>query len=144
MGSFDRGNNRGGGRSFGGGRGFGGPRRDFGPRSDRPLFKTTCSNCGRECEVPFRPTNGKPVYCSDCFENLGRGKQNMERNDRQDQRAPAAGINPSQIEAINTKLDKIIRLLETKNEVPQVPSAVIEEIKEEITPKTKKSSKKSK
>ena len=26
-----------------------------------------CSSCGKEAKVPFRPTNGKPVYCSDCF-----------------------------------------------------------------------------
>jgi len=24
-------------------------------------------SCGREAQVPFRPTNGKPVYCNDCF-----------------------------------------------------------------------------
>jgi len=27
----------------------------------------TCSKCGRATEVPFQPTTGKPVYCSDCF-----------------------------------------------------------------------------
>ena len=31
---------------------------------DRPkeFFKTTCSDCGAECEVPFKPTQGRPVY----------------------------------------------------------------------------------
>ena len=24
-------------------------------------------SCGKEAQVPFRPTSGKPVYCSDCF-----------------------------------------------------------------------------
>ena len=24
---------------------------------------------GQETQVPFRPTSGKPVYCSDCFQN---------------------------------------------------------------------------
>lgn len=33
----------------------------------REMFDATCSSCGREARVPFRPTNGKPVYCSDCF-----------------------------------------------------------------------------
>ena len=30
----------------------------------------TCSKCGKSTEVPFRPTNGKPVYCSDCFRTV--------------------------------------------------------------------------
>jgi CxxC-x17-CxxC domain-containing protein len=31
------------------------------------MFAATCSSCGQETEVPFRPTSGKPVYCSACF-----------------------------------------------------------------------------
>jgi len=42
----------------------GGPRRDFGPRD---MHKATCSECGQECEVPFKPTEGKPVFCKECF-----------------------------------------------------------------------------
>ena len=36
---------------------------------DRPkeFFKTTCTACGKECEVPFKPTEGKPVYCKECY-----------------------------------------------------------------------------
>ena len=36
-------------------------------RGPREMFTATCSSCGREAQVPFRPTNGKPVYCNDCF-----------------------------------------------------------------------------
>jgi CxxC-x17-CxxC domain-containing protein len=49
---------------FGGGLGAG---YDRGPRQ---MFPATCSRCGKETEVPFRPTNGKPVYCSDCFRSM--------------------------------------------------------------------------
>lgn len=54
-------NNRG-----GGGGGGGGFRRNnnFGPRQ---MHKAICSDCGKECEVPFKPTEGKPVYCRECF-----------------------------------------------------------------------------
>ena len=38
--------------------------------SPREMFAATCSNCGREAQVPFRPTSGKPVYCSDCFRSM--------------------------------------------------------------------------
>jgi CxxC-x17-CxxC domain-containing protein len=53
-----------------GGHGFGGGY-DRGPRQ---MFPATCSRCGNETEVPFQPTNGKPVYCSDCF-RIVRGGQ---------------------------------------------------------------------
>jgi CxxC-x17-CxxC domain-containing protein len=46
-----------GGRGFGG-RGFGGP---------REMHKATCADCGQECEVPFKPAEGRPVYCRDCY-----------------------------------------------------------------------------
>ena len=64
------GGNRGGGGGrggFGGGnRGGGGFRRDFGPRE---MHKAVCSDCKQECEVPFKPTEGKPVYCKNCYAN---------------------------------------------------------------------------
>ena len=39
-------------------------RRDFRPRE---MHKAVCSECGKECEVPFKPTEGRPVFCRDCF-----------------------------------------------------------------------------
>lgn len=39
-------------------------RRDFGPRE---MHKVVCSECDQECEVPFKPTEGKPVFCKECF-----------------------------------------------------------------------------
>tara|TARA_Y100000310_G_scaffold269523_1_gene282760 strand:+ start:12376 stop:12531 length:156 start_codon:yes stop_codon:yes gene_type:complete len=38
--------------------------RDFGPRE---MHKATCSECNQECEVPFKPTEGKPVFCKECY-----------------------------------------------------------------------------
>ena len=52
------------GRSFGGNRdGF---RRDFGPRE---MHKAICADCKQDCEVPFKPTDGRPVYCKECYRN---------------------------------------------------------------------------
>jgi len=59
-----------GGSGYGGGGGGGYASRDRGPRE---MFAATCSNCGREAQVPFRPTSGKPVYCSDCFRSMRGG-----------------------------------------------------------------------
>ena len=30
---------------------------------------TTCSSCGKETTVPFRPTQGRPVFCKECFQS---------------------------------------------------------------------------
>jgi CxxC-x17-CxxC domain-containing protein len=64
-GGYSAGGYSGGGGGGGGGGGYGS--RDRGPRE---MFAATCSNCGREAQVPFRPTSGKPVYCSDCFRTM--------------------------------------------------------------------------
>jgi CxxC-x17-CxxC domain-containing protein len=45
---------------------FRGPR-SFGPRE---MHKATCSKCKKECEVPFKPTEGKPVYCKECYATM--------------------------------------------------------------------------
>ena len=48
---------------------FGGrPQRNFGFRP-REMHKAVCSSCGQDCEVPFKPTDGRPVYCKDCYKN---------------------------------------------------------------------------
>ncbi|MEK6932870.1 MAG: CxxC-x17-CxxC domain-containing protein [Nanoarchaeota archaeon] len=52
---------------FQGGRREGG-RRDFGNFGPREMHKATCADCGQECEVPFKPIEGKPVYCRDCYQ----------------------------------------------------------------------------
>jgi CxxC-x17-CxxC domain-containing protein len=42
----------------------GGFRRSFGPRE---MHKIICAECKQEGEVPFKPREGTPVYCRDCF-----------------------------------------------------------------------------
>jgi CxxC-x17-CxxC domain-containing protein len=37
----------------------------------RPETRTTCSACGSETTVPFKPTQGRPVLCRSCFQKLG-------------------------------------------------------------------------
>jgi len=34
---------------------------------ERTLHKAICADCGKECEVPFKPSQDRPVYCRDCF-----------------------------------------------------------------------------
>ena len=35
----------------------------------RSETKTSCSQCGKETTVPFRPTQGRPVFCRECFQS---------------------------------------------------------------------------
>lgn len=114
-------------------------RRSFGSRSggrrdegQRHMFHAICDNCGKDCEVPFRPSGEKPVYCSDCFEKKG-GRDSQERNPRDEgrrsfdrpqfndrNRQPSTSSNQykQDFEALNAKLDKILRLL-TPVETPK-------------------------
>ena len=59
-GNFRGGGSRGG---FGGGN-RGGFRRSFGPRE---MTKIKCSKCGKDDEVPFKPREGTPVFCKECY-----------------------------------------------------------------------------
>jgi CxxC-x17-CxxC domain-containing protein len=42
-------------------------------RNDKPervMYDAVCANCGKPCKVPFKPTEGRPVYCSECFAKM--------------------------------------------------------------------------
>lgn len=36
----------------------------------KELHSAVCSKCGKEAKVPFIPKEDRPVYCSDCFEEM--------------------------------------------------------------------------
>ena len=66
----------------------------------REMFEVTCAKCGKDCQVPFKPTGNKPVFCSDCF----RKNEVSARKESDQSLAP-------ELEKINQKLDKIMRIL---------------------------------
>ena len=44
-------------------------------RQPKELHKAICSECKKECEVPFKPREDRPIYCRDCYskrKNSGR------------------------------------------------------------------------
>jgi CxxC-x17-CxxC domain-containing protein len=59
----------GGASSYGNGGGYSSGGYSRGPRE---MFDAVCARCGKDTQVPFRPTGARPVYCSDCF-RLMRG-----------------------------------------------------------------------
>lgn len=38
---------------------------EFSPR--RPMYAIICFECGKDSELPFKPSGNRPVYCRDCF-----------------------------------------------------------------------------
>ena len=42
----------------------------YGYRSQRQMYPATCAECGKETEVPFRPREDRPVYCSECYSKV--------------------------------------------------------------------------
>jgi CxxC-x17-CxxC domain-containing protein len=38
----------------------------------REMFPVTCAACGKDTQVPFKPTGSRPVYCEDCFRSRRR------------------------------------------------------------------------
>src|SRR3990167_8124053 len=67
-------------------------------------YNSTCSKCGNKCQVPFKPTGSKPVYCDSCF------KQNNFLN--QDKVSASESFS-EQFNQINAKLDRIIEVIES-------------------------------
>ena len=67
--------------------------RDSRGRDKIERTKVTCSECKSECEVPFKPTSNKPIYCDDCF-------------------AKKPSKSSKDFDIINEKLDKILKTLE--------------------------------
>lgn len=114
MGNF-RSNNRNGfgGRSGGsrfGGRSRGGRDSERFGRRPVEMFDVTCSKCGKRCQVPFKPTGSKPVFCSDCFrQNEGSGDNFSSRNQGI---SSQSGASSQQLNQINIKLDKILLVLQ--------------------------------
>jgi CxxC-x17-CxxC domain-containing protein len=46
-----------------------------GSRFNRQMFPAVCADCGTETEVPFEPREGRPVYCSRCYDKVRLNKR---------------------------------------------------------------------
>ena len=125
--------------------------RDSGKRSfEKQMHEVTCDKCGKRCEVPFKPTEGKPVYCSDCFEKTGNSSR---YGDRDSKRSDRGGYNRSggrdserfskrdsgsnkpeqfikEFEQLNRKLDTILKALEAAKPVVAKTKEVENPVKE--------------
>lgn len=63
------------------------PRFESRDRGPAEMHKAVCDSCRRECEVPFRPTSGKPVFCRDCFKREDNGGSSRSYEQRGPERS---------------------------------------------------------
>ena len=148
MANFQGGGNRGGGYKGGSGgkpsfqkKSWGG---DRGGDRDTVMHKATCSECNKGCEVPFRPTGDKPVYCKDCFNgkrdnNDSRGGSRPDFNNRGPKKSfndrpafrsdsrpdfkptQAPDSTSKQLGEISLKLDRLISSIEKLADMHKAP-----------------------
>ena len=129
--------------SFGGRDGgrpsFGGDRGGRDSRGPATMHKVNCSECGKVAEVPFKPTGDKPVFCNDCFGD--KRESPTKRFDARFDKKPTA--NPGytsaprteskpdprvtdlkiQIDALHSKIDRVIEMIRKEAFVPGAQSA---------------------
>jgi len=108
----------------------GGQRSGFG---DKKMFKAVCDKCGKDCEVPFRPSAGKPIFCDNCF--VRDPSTSSGQRDKVGARTSSKGGGQSndQLAQINAKLDEILKALS--------PSTIKAKPKTKAAPTKKKEAK---
>ncbi len=131
------------------------------PHDGRPreTFRATCDSCGASCEVPFRPTGERPVYCRECFAKNGGPARAPHAPGRtfgapQYERFTPRHTAPTvrhdgaelaslkkQLEAVNAKLDKVLSFMEKQTAAEKhadVKEALTKATTPEDTPAPKK------
>jgi CxxC-x17-CxxC domain-containing protein len=79
-------------------------------REEMQKFDAVCSKCGKACQVPFRPSNTRPVYCKDCFGAPQSAKE--KSNSFPIHEGKSVADLTRQIAAMNTKIDTMLRILQ--------------------------------
>ena len=95
------------------------------------MHSAVCDACQQDCQVPFKPTNTKPIYCSSCFEQKGGGNRSNDRRGGGRDRGPRFEKKDTEnhkdilkgIKTLNYKLDQLIEVL--------IPQSTTKEKKDE-------------
>jgi CxxC-x17-CxxC domain-containing protein len=67
---------------------------------ERVMYKAICADCKKECEVPFRPSGDRPVYCKECFSRRKAGnslKANIDNRPKEAAPAQVTTIDKPQV-----------------------------------------------
>lgn len=129
---------------------------------DKEMFDAVCSTCGRACQVPFRPSGDRPIFCKDCFAKTS-GREMTDSRDRRDapprtnvvRRDDSFSARPKAFEQdpriddmkrdlayMHVKLDKLTELVGSMALTKAVKSAVEDTSDAPLAPKVKTKKKK--
>ena len=76
-------------------------------RPGRPMYAVICFECGADCEIPFKPSSNRPVFCKICFAKRKGSAQKPSPLLIQSASSPALGrFQPSTISAPDSKARK--------------------------------------
>jgi CxxC-x17-CxxC domain-containing protein len=127
------------GKSFGDKRSGGFNPKDRAPRENKS-YPAVCSDCGKACDVPFRPDGVKPVLCRECYSkkapatNMAGSRDRFTPNEQRGHTpAPAvalAEINliTKQLSALEEKVNQILELIKVSEKlVDTIPELVAAE-----------------
>jgi len=127
-------------------------------RDDREMFSATCDDCGKRCEVPFKPSSNKPIYCDRCFgkeESFGRGDKYVDDNEfakkARFEKVKTPENSNKKFDELSEKLDNVLILLQRlvsakpveevvapKKAAVKKVKTVVEEVMEAVAEKPKK------
>ena len=99
--------------------------RSFGTKESKSgngfkLHEAVCDKCGNNCDLPFAPTQGKPIYCRSCFRATQKsGNREFKSKERFEKFEPRENFDRHEsksdsteaLDKINRKLDKIMKAL---------------------------------
>ncbi len=156
------GDSRGGGRpSFGGKPSFNkfGGDRGGSRGGDRPamMHKATCAECGKTCEVPFRPNGEKPVFCNDCFASkrdgqagqfdrptsFSRPEPRHQESRPESRHEPRAEQRPDrriddlkqQVESLHAKFDSLMAMMSTAEPMKKASKPTVAKVAPKVVAK---------
>ncbi len=131
------------GKSYGGKPSGGFNPKDRAPRENKS-YPAVCSDCGKACDVPFRPDGVKPVLCRDCYSKKApatnmNGNRDRFTSNEQRGHAPVAPAVPTveinqivkQLTALEVKVNQILDLIKASEKLAET----IPELAEEEKPK---------
>ena len=126
----------------------------------REMFKAVCAECGKPCEVPFRPSGDRPIYCRDCFAAMGPQDRNDRPTNFKRDAAPRRDFAPRpsftpvqgsgedkrlddlkiQLATVISKLDKIVNLMVNPSSAsaPKKSESTSESLKDTLVAVTRK------
>jgi CxxC-x17-CxxC domain-containing protein len=137
--------------------GFGGrpefKRHDSRDQERSQMHTATCDECHKQCEVPFRPTGEKPVYCRECFAKRRESSpESFPKREHSNRDFPRRDFSPSpaphaqaqdkriddlkrQLDAVNSKVDLLLQIV--RGDAPAAPKQPEKKVEPKSAPVVK-------